>query len=234
MVVVLTDASVAQDSRTLSWTIPSLAVGDVVVVLAITWDNGYTLNVPSGTGLAFTQRVNGSGAGHTTSYIWSAVASSADSNVVVTSSVLAGGSSVHNGVLIVFPAAEGYSLAGTPNTKSTLFAGGATATDTLAGTAGNVGVVCLGDWTGSSGASRAWADTPIEDLYLSSGGNSTHYFARYTLTGASTTVGLTAPSAGSTFTLAAIEVQYSAPAPPTQDEGTMNASAMRAMTRGRF
>lgn len=206
---VLSDASAAIDSRTLTWTILTLAIGDVVVVTVVTWDQPNTMNVPSGTGLSFTQRVAANAASKVRVYQWTAVASSGGSNVVVTSSVLAGGNSIHNGTLTLCPTADGYSLAGSPNVLSNA-AAGTTPSGALAGVSGSLGIVALGDWNAVDGASRAWLVSAAEDLYQFSGGNSTQYIAHCTLTGASTTVGLSAPTAGTNYSIGAIEVLKSA------------------------
>jgi hypothetical protein len=205
---VLTDASTAQDSRTLTWTIPSLAIGDVVVVKATTWDSANTQNPPAATGLSFTQQVNVSAATRTRVYIWTAVASSGGSNVVVTSSVLAGGASFHTGALTQCPTADGYSLAGSPNVASTTGASGAPSV-ALAGASGNLGIVAIGDWDGLSGSGRAWLASATEDMYAFDSGINTHYVGHATLTGASTTLGLSAPTM-TRWTIGAIEVLKSA------------------------
>ena len=178
-VTVLTDASNAIDSRTLSWTIPTLATGDVVVVAAVTWDTASTLNPPSGTGLSFTERVNVAAATRTRVYIWTAVASSGGSSVAVTASVLAGGACIHTGACYQLPTGDGYSLAGSPNTLATTGSAGAPQ-GSLTGTSGNLALVAVGDWNAVDGASRAWLVSATEAYYTFSSTNSTQYGARCT------------------------------------------------------
>ncbi|MBA2952095.1 hypothetical protein GON03_18950 [Nocardioides sp. MAH-18] len=201
LTVVSGNVAITQDQRTLSWTIPTLAVGDVVVVAAVTWDQANTLNPPSGTGLTFTQRLAANAASHTRVYIWTAVASSAGSSVVVTCSVLAASNSIHNGTLYVCPTADGYSLAATPNTATSTTGSSAS----LSGASGNLGIVAVGDWSGGSGASRAWLASAVEDMYQFSSTDSTQYGAHCDLTGATTSVGLSTPT-GASFTTGAIEI----------------------------
>jgi hypothetical protein len=190
-ITVLTDGSITSDSRVLSFTIPTLAVGDVAVLSATTWDAGVTLPNPSGTGLAFGASLVNPGTGsHDKMYIWAMKATSGGSSVVVTVGAPSG-ASMHTGVLLVFPAADGYDLAGTPNV---LGPASSAQSGSLTGTSGNYYVVSVGDWNGSSGASRAWLASATEDLYAFSSGTNTQYFAHGVLTGASTTVGLSAPS----------------------------------------
>ena len=228
-VTVLTDASTAIDSRTLSWTIPTLATGDVVVVAAVTWDTASTLNPPSGTGLSFTERVNVSGSGKTRVYIWTAVASSGGSSVAVTSSVLAGGACVHTGACYQLPTGDGYSLAGSPNTLAATASGSSAPQGALTGTSGNLAVVAIGDWLATDGSSRAWLVSATEAYYTYSATNSTQYGARCTLTGASTTVGLSAPTT-SAWTIGALEVLKSQePIPPRPTA----ADALAGYRRGR-
>lgn len=217
---VLTDATIGQDQRTLSWTIPSLAIGDVVVVSAITWDQANTLNPPSGTGLSFTQRVAANAASKTRVYIWTAVASSGGSSVAVTCSVLAASNSIHNGALYHCPTADGYSLAASPNVASGTSVSTGAASIALTGVAGSLGIVAAGDWNGTSGASRAWLVSATEDLYQFSNTDTTHYAAHCTLTGASTTVGLSAPTT-MVWTIGAIEVLKSGGASPVIPELVM-------------
>jgi hypothetical protein len=212
---VLTDVTTASDSRTLSWTIPTLATGDVVVVSAVTWDQPNTLNVPSGTGLSFTQRAAPNASLRDRAYIWTATASSGGSSVVVTSSVLAGGSAVHNGCLYLCPTADGYSLGGTPNVVSLTLLTNQPGQGSLTGTSGSLAIVAAGEWNGVT-SSRTWlAATPTEDAFAYAGsGVNTQYFGHGTLTGASTTVGLSAPTTSCDFTVAAVEVLSSgAPTP---------------------
>lgn len=210
-ITVLTDGAVTQDTRTLSWTIPNLSVGDVVSVAAITWDAGVTLNNPAGTGLSFgTPKVNAGSGSRTKVYEWAATASAGGTNVVVTCSVAAGGNSIHTGVCIVLPAADGYSLAATPNTASATPTGGSVGQVDLTGTANNIGIIAIGDWNGVNGSSRAWLMSATEDLYAFSSGNSTQYFAHCTLTGSTNTVGLSAPTTSTSFTVGAMEILKSA------------------------
>jgi hypothetical protein len=204
---VVQDAAPAStaNTRTLSWT-GTVAVGDVVVVTAETEDTAVTLGVPAGTGLTFTQRAAPTAATRTRPYIWTAVAASAGS-VTVTSTVSA--SAIHNGVMYICPTADGYSLAGTPNVVS-IASGGTTGSGSLTGTAGSLYLVCVADWNGVNGSARAWASSGVEDLYQFSATNSTQYNAHGTCTGTSTTVGLTAPTTGCQFSIAAIEILKSA------------------------
>jgi hypothetical protein len=215
---VLTDVTTASNSRTLSWTIPTLATGDVVVISAVTWDQGNTQNVPTGTGLSFTQRVGANLAARDFGYIWTAVASSGGSSVVVSSSVLAGGASVHNGCLYLCPTADGYSLAGSPNVLSSTLPTNSAPNGNLAGTSGSLAIVAAGDYNGTS-TSRTWvAATPTEDAFAGAGaGINTQYFGHGTLTGATTQVGLSAPTTGVDATVAAIEVLFSGAPPAAPD-----------------
>lgn len=217
---VLTDVSGTSNTRTLSWTIPTLAVGDVVVVTAVTWDQPNTQNIPSGSGLTFTQRVGANASTRCYVYIWTAVAASAGTSIVVTSSQLAGGTSVHNGALYLCPTADGYSLAATPNTVSNAtITGGSAPQSTLTGVLGSLGVYALGDWNATDGATRAYVPvSSTEDFYQFTTTLSSQYGAHCTLTGASTTVGMSAPLTGSLYTLGAIEVLL----PLTAAQGTQN------------
>lgn len=208
-VTVLTDGSVVEDARTLTWTIPSLASGDVVVVVAETWDGSVTLAVPSGTGLTFTQRANITGGGKPNGYIWTAVASSGGSSVVVTTAPT-GGTSVHTGVLYQFPTADGYSLGGTPNTVTAVGDSATLPQASLTGASGNIGVTTTGDWNGNTGA-VTWLNSGTADLSAQTTGTGSQYYGRITLTGSTTTVGLSAPTSAGGWNLAAIEVIVSAP-----------------------
>lgn len=207
--VVLTDAAVAQNSRTLTWTIPTLAVGDVVVVTGIQWDTADTLNLPTGTGLSFTQRVNIAATGKQRHYIWTAVATSGGTNVVVTATASAT-ASIHTGALYLCPTADGYSLAATPNVASGT-ANTSTPQLALAGTSGNLGIWTLGDWDASTTA-PTYLNSATQDYYVAQASFSTQLSAHNDLTGASTTLGVSAPTMA--WTIAAIEVIKSAP-PPT-------------------
>lgn len=211
-ITVLTDGSVAVNTRTLSWTIPTLNTGDVVAVLAETWDQANTLNTPSGTGLSFpaTPNVEISASGRIHGYAWVDEASAGGTNVVVTCSVNAGGACIHTGVLLVLPAADGYSLAATPNTAIDATVGAGTAPSvSLSGASGNVGLILIGNWNGADLASRAWLASATEDLYARSAGDSSQLFGHADLTGASTTLGLSAPT-GNGYSIGAIEILKSA------------------------
>lgn len=208
-VTVLTDGAVTEDTRTLTWTIPTLATGDWVVVTAGTWDSGVTLNAPSGTGLTFTQQVNVTAAARPNAYIWSAQASSGGSSVVVTCSVAAGGNSHHSGVLYRFPTADGYSIAGTPNVATKTDNSGTPLSIALSGTSGSIGVFNGADWTGVT-TSPTWLGDGASDLNSLTSGSGSQYFGRQTLTGSSTTVGMSAPNTSGGQAVAAIEVLLSA------------------------
>lgn len=212
-VSVFTDLASAQNSRTLSWTITSLALNDVVVVCAHTWDQPDTLGTPSGTGLSFTLRAEVNSAGsHTHAYIWTAVASSGGSSVVVTAT--AGSSSIHTGVLYQCPTADGYSLAATPNTFSGVSAGaGSAPTGSVTSTAGSLILANDGDWDGAATA-PTYTGGGAEDGRMQSSGNSSHYYFHYTAAGSSTTIGMSAPL--QRWSLAGMEVLKSAGASTTR------------------
>lgn len=217
---VLTDASATSDSRTLTWTIPTLASGDVVVVGVVTWDGANTQNAPSGTGLTFTQQLAvGTGFGCRV-YLWTAVAASGGSSVAVTCSILAGGASMHNGTLWHCPTADGYSLAGSPNTLTVGATvngqAGPTVTGNITGTSGSLACMVAGDCHGSDWSGRAWSASGTEDMYVRSATDSTQAAGHATLTGASTTIGLTGLPTGalSETRLIAVEVLKSGGGPP--------------------
>jgi hypothetical protein len=219
LTVIPGNVAITQDQRTLSWTLPTVAVGDVVAVAAMTWDQGNTLNAPTGTGLSFTLRAEVNFPNRTHLYIWTAVATSGGSSVVVTCSVLAATNSVHNGTAYVCPTADGYSLAATPNTATNT--NGTNPTTSLAGASGNLGIIIAGDWNAVNGSTRAWQGTVTEDMYQFSSGNSTQYGAHMTLTGATTTVGLSSPSTGVSPAIAAMEVLKSGGSTPVIPELVM-------------
>lgn len=208
-VTVLTDGAVTEDTRTLTWTIPTLATGDWVVVTAGTWDSGVTLNAPSGTGLTFTERANVSASARPRCYLWTAQASSGGSSVAVTCSVAAGGASHHSGVLYRFPTADGYSIAGTPNVASKTDNSGTPLSIALTGTSGSIGVFNGADWTGVT-TSPTWLGDGASDLNSLTSGSGSQYYGRQTLTGSSTTVGMSAPNTSGGQAVAAIEVLLSA------------------------
>lgn len=208
---VYTDVTTGIDSRTLSCTIPTLVTNDVCVFVGITWDQTVTLANPSGTGLAFGSPIALAQASNKSNvYIWGMKATSGGSSVAVTTAPT-GGNSMHNGWLYRFPTADGYDLAGSPNFLQQ--DGSSNPNGSLSGANGNPFVVAVGDWSGTDGASRVWYQSATEDAYVFSSTNNTHYGAHGTLTGASTTVGLsTWPSGGNGFwTIAALEILYSAP-----------------------
>lgn len=208
-ITVVADATTTSDTRTLSWTIPTLASGDIVVVAAETWDNGITLANPSGTGLAFgAPKAVTNVASTCNAYVWAMAATAGGSSVVVTTAPT-GGTSIHNGWLYVCPTADGYSLAGSPHVLNSAPLA-ATLQGTLAGASGNLGIVVVADWNGTDGASRAWDLSATEDGYQFSSGNNTSYAGHCTLTGASQSVGLSAPTTGVTGSIAAIEILKSA------------------------
>lgn len=208
---VLTDGSTVNNTRTLTWTIPGLAIGDVAVVVGSTWDAGDALlNTPTGTGLTFTQRVFRATTSKVYQSIWTAVASSGGSNVVVTSSQTTATATMHTGVLYHCPTADGYSLAGTPNTASAVVAASSPPQVALTGTSGNLGIGAIGDWAGNLLTGRAYVNTTTEDLAAIQ--DSTQVYFHQTLTGASTTVGLSTPDA-SAWDILAIEVIKGAGAP---------------------
>lgn len=202
-VTVLTDLSSANDSRTLSWTIPALAVGDVIVICAQTWDTADTLGTPSGTGLSFTLQAEVATGSHTHVYIWTAVASSGGTSVVVTATT--GTSSIHTGVLYQCPTVDGYALAGTPNTTTANSggSGGLAPSASITTTSGNLVLAVDGDWDGAATA-PTYTGTGTEDGKMQSSGNSSHYYFHDTAAGASTTVGMSAPL--QRYAIAAVEV----------------------------
>ena len=194
-ITVLTDGSVAVNTRTLSWTIPSLTSGDIVVVGGQTWDPGDAqLNNPSGTGLAFgSPRVVRTTAAKVYQAMWAMAATASGTNVVVTCSQTTATANMHTGVLWVLPAADGYSLAGTPNTASILTSGANQVPQgTLTGAAGNVGLGMIGDWNGNTLSGRTYAGSATEDM--ASINDSTQVYFHQTLTVTSNTIGLTSPS----------------------------------------
>jgi hypothetical protein len=195
----------------------------------MTWDPSSTLNVPSGPGLSFTQRAASGIATRTQNYIWTAVASSGGTSVVVTATHSAA-ASIHGGVLYVCPTADGYSLAATPNTLVTTSAG----SGALAGTAGSLGIFAVGDAGAVNGSTRAYLPvSSTDDLYTFSASDVTEYWAHCTLTGASTTVGLSSPSS-TFFTTIGIEVLFSGgggAAARTKAKVSNRATILRASTR---
>jgi hypothetical protein len=205
-VTVLTDLSTAENARTLTWTIPSLAENDVVVVMEQTWDSSVTMNNPSGTGLAFgSPLVNVSAAARPRTYIWAMKATAGGTSVVVTSSVAAGGNSHHGGVLYVFPAADGYDLDASPNVASKTAVSGTPLSIALTGTADNIGVFAGADWTGTT-TSATWLGDGASDGQSLTSGSGSQYYGRQTLTGSSTTLGHSAPNTAGGQAVAAIEV----------------------------
>lgn len=210
---VYTDVSVAINTRTLSWS-PTYVIGDVVVVCGMTWDPGDAqLNTPAGTGLTFAQRVVRTTAAKVYQSIWTAVASAGSSGAVTCSQTTATGN-IHSGLLYVCPAADGYSLAATPNSLSGVASGASAPQGSLAGASGSLGIGIIGDWSGTAlGAPRSYVGTATEDAYNQSTGDSTQLYWHQDLTGPSTTVGLTAPTTSSSWDIAAIEVLKSAGGP---------------------
>lgn len=211
---VYTDLSVANDSRAPSCTIPTLVTNDVVAVVGFTWDSPVTLANPSGTGLNFGS-INGGapwvlnpGTGSRSFLaIWAMQATAGGSSIAVSTTV--SGSSMHGILVYRLPAADGYSLAATPNKLAPT---SVAQSGSLTGATNNIGIVAVADWNGGTG-SRTWIGSNTEDAYTASSGNNTWYNSHYTLTGASTSVGLSAPASMSQANIGALEILWTNPGP---------------------
>jgi hypothetical protein len=208
-ITVVTDSGTS-DFRTLTWNCGTLAVNDIIVVTILTEDASLRpMNAPTATGVTFTNRVLDATASHDWAAIYTGVVTSAGAKTVTSTPNWASVSALHGGTAIVFPTADGYSLAGSPVTVDTRGTGAPSATITC--TAGSVIAAGNGDWAAVSGSSRTYnttSATPTEDAYGFVTGASTNYFWHQTAVAGSNTIGLTAPT-GQTFTTFAVEVLFS-------------------------
>lgn len=201
---VVTDISAAFDARNLSWSLGTLAVGDVIVCSMFTEDATFTQSAPTATGVTFTQRVADTTASHTADYVFTGVVTSAGAKTVTSTATGVGSVHMHGGVCVVLPTADGYSLAATPNTVDTRGSGGPSGS--ITGTsAGNLIVGLSGDWAAVDGASRTYRGTTTEDGYMFASGRATAYFWHQTAAAGANTIGLSAP-VGQTYTIVGVEV----------------------------
>lgn len=204
-ITVVTDLNNVQDSRDLSWNCGTLATGDIIVVTMATEDVADTMNAPTATGVTFTSRVADVTASHCATYVYTGVVTSGGAKTV--SAVRTVSSFFHGGVCTMFPTADGYSLAGSPNLTDTRGSGAPSAS--ITGTsAGNILVAVNADWAAVDGASRTYRGTVTEDGYARpTAVIATHYYWHQTAASGTNTIGLTAPT-GQTYTTGGVEVLF--------------------------
>ena len=202
---VVTDCTINVDGRTLSWALGTLQAGDILVITMIT-DNSasMTMGAPTDTNCTFTPVVVDTTSAYCYMGVYTGVVNSTAS--ITPTSVPSGGSRTHNGVCYVFPAADGYSLAGSPNSVD--YIGSGAPSTSISDSSGSVLVVCNGDWNPVDGASRAYIGTVTEDNYSYKSGYGCYYFWHQDASGGSDTIGLTAPT-GQKYSMGAVEVLFS-------------------------
>jgi hypothetical protein len=188
------------------------------------------MNAPTATGVTFTQRQVDSTASSCWAGLYTGVVNTGGA-ITVTSTPTTANSRMHGGVAVVCPAADGYSLAATPNSVDSHNAGPATPSATINDATGSLLVACNGDWNAVDGASRAYLGTVAEDSYVRNATAATFYFWHQTAVGpTSDTIGLSTPG-GQRYTVLAVEVLAPAAAAVTpQPIVAPSAAAMRAAT----
>lgn len=208
---------VKQDALNLTTlTTPSFtpSVGEVIVVKGVTADGATPYGTPSDSQTnTYTSRKSSTSASFTPCYIWTAITGAATAMTV--SLTPSGTNNWHSMVVERWSSA---SLAATPATNGTIQGTSTAPSSTITTTAANSVVSwCDGDWTATSGASRAYnttSATPIEEGFT--GGdtvNYTAYFAYQTATAAgSQTIGITTPT--QKWTMVAIEILDAGVPPP--------------------
>jgi hypothetical protein len=201
---VVVDVTNVSDTRDLSWALGTLAVGDIIVVTMVTDDVGNMLmNAPTATGVTFTQRISDVTGSHCFGSVHTGVVTSGGAITVAATPSQNTTARHHGGVCTVFPTADGYTLAATPNTADAhpaasgapvavindaagtdtiglVVPGGQTytlvAVEVLAATGPSYIVAANADWVTVDGASRVYRGTVIEDNYSRVSARGTFYF----------------------------------------------------------
>lgn len=178
--------------------------GDVLIAYVVT-AHDYGAPGISGGSLTWTQRADSESSDYTDIRVWSAVANSDKTmSVTFTNSV---GAIQFGGAVLVFRNSSGVGAAPTPARSSS----GPPSLNITTTQANSAIVVISGDWTASSGSSRAWrtnAGPIMETTYFYSPGGYTAYAGVHLNAGPAGpyAVGLTTPNTQK-FAIAAIEVK---------------------------
>lgn len=197
-------------SNTTALATPSFtpAVGEILVVKRITWDqpNPYA-GAPTGASLTYTTQVTSAVSSRCWIQISTAVVASASSMTVNSGATT--GACQHSMVVERWSSAQ---LAATPATATNNALSSAPSVNITTVAAGSVVSWANGDWDGVDPATKAYRSSAVEDgLYYVSGAVTTQYYAYQTAASAgSQTMGLTSP-ATQRWSLAGIEIQDATP-----------------------
>lgn len=198
------------DSTTLTAALTSVSVGDVVVVLAQTWDSGTAAGTPSGGSQTYTRwatEAPGGFAGYCTAFAATMGAGVASSFTLTLSAPAA--SSGHSMVVWRLTGAQ---LAATPATSAAAYSGASAPSASLTATgAGNLILWCTNDAQSVSPATDAYISpapgTPDLLINGSAGSDGVFRYTHQTTTASgATTYGMTAPTTQK-WVMCALEVQ---------------------------
>lgn len=180
------------------------AAGDLLVIMAISEDNAYSMSTPTGGSLTYTLRQDVSVASYTRVTCWTAPATgSATFNVSITRATA---DAARWGYIVYRYSNHG----GVGQSAKTNVSSGAPSLSITTTGANSALVVGNGDWAAADGTSRTWRSVNVsatETLYYRNTASYTVYQAHHTDTGAAgaKTAGLSAPS-GQKYSIVALEV----------------------------
>lgn len=226
---------ISGDSTTLTASLTSVSVGDVVVVLAQTWDTGTAAGTPSGGSQTYTRQVTcapGGFAGYATIFT-ATMASGVASSFTLTLSAPAA-SSAHSMVVHRYTNAV---LAATPATNQNSYGGSGSSapSSTITLAAANSAVSwCTNDASTTSPSTDAYVSpapgTPDLLVDGSSGADGVFRFThQFNTASGSTSYGMTAPTTQK-WVMCAVEIQSAAAAALPTHPRIAQQAVMRAAT----
>ena len=184
--------------------------GEVVIILATTWDTATSTGTPSGGGQTYTSRATEAGGGFSTyARVFSTTITGSPGSMTITLSAPSA-SSYHQMCVARYSGAQ---LAGTPATNAAIYSSGSAPSSTIT-TVGTNSVVawCCGDAQSVDPTGHTYR-SPATELAIGNGFpevSGVFYFAHQTAAAAgSQTYGMTAP-ATQKWSMVAIEVQAAA------------------------